>query len=97
MNNSSTRRGFLAQLGGVAAFTILPAGVRASSPNAKLQIAQIGVGGRGKGNFDSLFRLPNIDMVALCDVDSDQLAERSAEVPQAETFRDYRCGTCQHT
>lgn len=90
MNNSSTRRDFLAQLGGVAAFAMLPTSVRASSPNAKLQIAQIGVGGRGKGNFDSLFRLPNVDIVALCDVDSDQLAERSVEVPRAQIFRDYR-------
>ena len=86
----SSRRNFIKSLGSVAAFSILPGRALASSSNGKLQIAQIGVGGRGKGNFDSLFRLPNVDIVALCDVDSNSLAERSAEEPQAETFRDYR-------
>ena len=90
VNPQSSRRQFLNALGGVAAFSILPTVAWASSPNGKLQIAQIGAGGRGKGNFDSLFRLPNVDIVALCDVDSNSLAERSTEVPQAETFRDYR-------
>lgn len=90
INLESSRRDFIKSVGTVAAFSILPASAWASSPNGKLQIAQIGVGNRGKGNFDSIVRLPNVEIVALCDVDSDILAERSAEVPKAETFRDYR-------
>lgn len=87
---TSTRRAFINHLGCAAAFSILPFGVRASSPNGRLQIAQIGVGGRGSGNFESLFRLPNTEIVALCDVDSDRMAEAKAKVPQAAIFRDYR-------
>ena len=62
----------------------------ASSPNGRLQIAQIGVGNRGKGNRSALMRLPNMDIVALCDVDRNYLAEAKTEVPGAATFSDYR-------
>jgi len=90
MNTSINRRNFLAGLGTVAAFSILPGRSLASSPNGRLQIAQIGVGNRGKGNRSALMRLPNMDIVALCDVDSAYLAEAKAEVPGAATFSDYR-------
>jgi predicted dehydrogenase len=90
MNLGSSRRDFLKGLGSVAAFSILPSSIWASSPSGKLQVAQIGVGGRGKGNMASLVRLSNMEIVALCDVDSNALAEVSAEHPKAETFKDYR-------
>ena len=86
----SSRRDFLKGLGSVAAFSILPSHIWANSPSGKLRIAQIGVGGRGKGNMASLVRLPNMEIAALCDVDSDALAMVSAEHPKAETFKDYR-------
>lgn len=90
MNLGSSRRNFLKGLGSVAAFSILPSHIWGASPNGKLQIAQIGVGGRGQGNMASLVRLPNMEIVALCDVDSNALAKVSAEHPKAETFKDYR-------
>ena len=89
-NPIASRRSFLKGLGGVAAFSILPSHLWGASANGKLQIAQIGVGGRGKGNMASLMRLENIDIVALCDVDSMALSEMSAQHPKAATFKDYR-------
>ncbi|MCF7958646.1 MAG: Gfo/Idh/MocA family oxidoreductase [Phycisphaerae bacterium] len=49
---------------GIAPFNILKAG---PSPNSKLNIACIGVGGQGSGNADYLTRSNNV--IALCDVD----------------------------
>ncbi len=89
-NSTASRRDFLKGLGAVATFSILPSRAWAVSPNGKLQIAQVGVGGRGKGNMSALTRLPNVEMVGLCDVDSQFLAAASAELPRAKTFADYR-------
>ena len=68
MNVPINRRKFLEGMGSVVTFSILPNRLLASSPNGRLQIAQIGVGNRGKGNRSALMRLPNMDIVALCDV-----------------------------
>ena len=51
---------------GAAPLSILKAG---PSPNGKLNIACIGVGGRGSGNARLLARDDNVNVIALCDVD----------------------------
>lgn len=85
-----TRRSFLKRSSAFAAFTILPSGLLANSPNGRLQVAQIGVGGRGKQNLNALLSLSQLDMVGLCDVDTQFLGEAAAAVPGATKFRDYR-------
>ncbi|MCZ6672985.1 MAG: Gfo/Idh/MocA family oxidoreductase [Verrucomicrobia bacterium] len=88
--SSFSRRDFLKASSALAGFSILPGHVWASSPNSKLQIAQVGVGGRGAGNLDALLRLPNIQMVGFCDVDKNNLEKAASLVPGAKNFRDYR-------
>lgn len=85
-----TRRSFLKRSSVFAAFSILPSGLLANSPNGRLQIAQIGVGGRGKQNLRALLSLSQLDLVGLCDVDTQFLAEAAVEAPGATKFRDYR-------
>ena len=85
-----TRREFIKSSSALTAFSILPAGLWSSSPNSKLQIAQVGVGGRGGGNLRSLLELANIQMVGFCDVDTNNLEKAVALVPGTKTFRDYR-------
>lgn len=85
-----SRRSFLKRSSAFAAFSILPSGLLANSPNGKLQIAQIGVGGRGKQNLNALLSLPHTNVVGLCDVDSNYLDEAATRVPGATKFRDYR-------
>lgn len=65
-----------------------PAILRSQSPNAKLNVAVIGVGGRGGGNMNRVARTENI--VALCDVNDRNLQRAAAKFPQARTFRDFR-------
>jgi predicted dehydrogenase len=57
------------------------------SPNEKLNIAGIGVGGMGRGNLEQC-RTENI--VALCDVDDVYAAGAYADYPNAKRFRDFR-------
>jgi len=87
---SVSRRTFLQRSSAFAAFSILPSGLRANSPNGRLQIAQIGVGGRGKQNLKRLLDIPSAAVVALCDVDRLLLDEAHHTVACAQTFRDYR-------
>ncbi|MBT5903607.1 MAG: Gfo/Idh/MocA family oxidoreductase [Opitutaceae bacterium] len=85
-----SRRSFLKRSSAFAVFSILPSGLLANSPNGKLQVAQIGVGGRGKQNLNALLSLSQLDMVGLCDVDSRYLDEAAMSAPGTAKFRDYR-------
>jgi predicted dehydrogenase len=58
------------------------------SPNGKVNVACIGVGGKGSGDTDAAALYGEI--VALCDVDDRRLKEKAKKYPNAKTFHDYR-------
>ncbi len=92
-SRESSRRRFLQATGtGAALFSILPgrlcAGAEAS-PNAKLNLAGIGIGSRGGAVVGELAGLGH-NMVALCDVDEKYAAPEFAKYPKARRFTDYR-------
>lgn len=84
-----TRRRLLGSLGGAAGLAAVgfPAIVSARSPNGKLNIAAIGVGGRGGGNLGAV---ASENIVALCDVNRANLDRAAAQFPQARKYRDFR-------
>ena len=85
-----SRRGFLKGAGaGLAALGLGPAHVLAAPPGAsdKLNVACIGVGGRGRASVDAC-RDQNI--VGLCDVDDRQASGAYEKFPNAKRFRDFR-------
>jgi predicted dehydrogenase len=90
--NDLTRRQFLKHSAAVAAFTIVPrhvvAGAGFASPNEKLNIAAIGVGGMGAANINAVAGTENL--VALCDVDAVQAANTFNRFPNAKRFQDFR-------
>jgi len=108
MDRPIKRRTFLKQTATAGAgVMILNSGVlRGASPNGKLNIALIGVGGRGRSNTGGV-RGENI--VALCDVNSKNLAAAAKKFPNAKTYEDWRkcleqkdidavvCSTTDHT
>lgn len=86
-----TRRQFLKSAAATAAtMTLLPRSLRATSPNDKLNTAHIGVGGMGRSDLRSVSRHPYVNVVALCDVDANNLAAAAKDFPKAKTFSDYR-------
>jgi len=92
-NHSLSRRTLLkSSLAAAAAFTIVPSqvlgGTGKKSPNDKLNIAGIGIGGMGKGNISNAAETENI--VALCDVDDSYAAETIKLYPNAKLYKDYR-------
>jgi len=85
------RRQFLAKSAGVAAFSVLPSSVLglrgATSPNAKLNLAAIGIGGQGGGDLGNL---ASENVVALCDVDAQRGGASFKKFPGAKQFHDFR-------
>ncbi len=89
------RRDFIAaSAGATVAFSILPRHVCGSAgqlaPSDKLNIAGIGIGGQGGGVTRDLSKLPNVNIVALCDVQRSHEARMAKEYPDRPFFQDYR-------
>jgi predicted dehydrogenase len=73
------------------AFSLVPrhvlGGAGQTPPSEKLNIAGIGVGGRGA---DDLSELESENIVALCDVDDARAAETYKRYPAARRYKDFR-------
>lgn len=88
-----TRRKFLRQAAlapsalSVAAVVATKGMAAPKSPNQSLNIAVVGVAGRGGENLRGV---AGENIVALCDVDANRLEAASQRFPKAETFRDFR-------
>ncbi len=114
----SSRRHFLTRSAAASAAFGFPAIVSARSPNAKLNLVFIGVGGRAAGNIKELTGMPlyvpprdnakkdakktapgaqpppplepRENVVALCDVNGENLDRAGATFKGAKKFRDFR-------
>ena len=91
-NTKISRRRFMSSAAGVAAFTIVPrhvlGGPGQTPPSEKLNIAGIGVGGRGGSDIGAVSNGNNI--VALCDVDEKQASGTFKKFPDAKVYKDFR-------
>jgi predicted dehydrogenase len=89
------RRQFLHRAGaGVALFNILPGSLLHGaelplSPNAKINVAGIGIGSRGGADVGEVAGLGH-NIVAVCDVDEKYAGKEIAKYPDAKRFKDYR-------
>ncbi len=91
-SKSLNRRRFISTSAGVAGGAFIAPNIlrshTAESPNNKLRIACIGVG--GKGESDSNAASEGNDIVAIVDVDQSHLDKAKQKYPGAEVFTDYR-------
>ena len=109
MKGRTSRRDFLkagAMVG--AGLVILPSGIlkAGESPSDKLNIAVIGVSGRGGSNLGDV---KGENIVALCDVNEQNLTKAAEQFPKAQKYADWRkcleqkdidavvCSTTDHT
>ena len=85
------RRDFLGGAAAMAAFTVVPRHVLGGPghvpPSEKLNIAGIGIGGRGEGDLDEC---GSENIVALCDVDEGYAARVFEKYPKARKWADFR-------
>lgn len=86
-----SRRDFIRAAGTVAAFTVVPrhvlGGPRNIPPSEKLNIAGIGVGGRGSGDISAV---SSQNIVALCDVDWKNAGGTFRRYPDVKKYKDFR-------
>lgn len=89
---SLSRRRFIqtAATAAIAAPFIIRCTTNSKSPNGKLNHACIGVGGMGWGDMHKFKEHPNVQIVALCDIDSDRLKKASEVIPDARIYTDWR-------
>jgi hypothetical protein len=93
------RKEFVKTAGLVAAgFTIMPSGNLFATGYAdnKVKLAIIGVGARGLNHLDLVLRRPDVDLVAICDVEprtlalaKDMITKSGKKMPQVYTGDDY--------
>ena len=86
-----SRRDFMRGTVAATAFTIVPrnvlGGAGHTAPSEKLNIAGVGIGGRGLGD---LHEVSSENIVALCDVDQRYAARAFKAYPKARKYRDFR-------
>ncbi len=90
---SVSRRRFLlkASTAAIAAPFIFRSSANAASQNSKLNHACIGVGGMmGMSDLQSFRSHPKVQIVAICDVDANNLKKASEILPDARTYTDWR-------
>ena len=84
------RRDFIKNSLALASLTILPLDMLSNTKKTMIRTAHIGVGGMGKADLEYISSHKNVEVVALCDVDSDILMTASKSYPKAKTYKDYR-------
>ena len=94
-NATSSRREFIKTAGLAAAgFMIVPrhvlGGTGFTAPSDRLQVAGVGVGGKGQSNIANMYKGGKADIAFLCDVDDRRAAATVKNFPSAKYYKDYR-------
>jgi len=84
---SISRRNFLHTAGAVTAGAVFIPNFISCSPSKKINIAIVGVGGRGKAQWETCTQE---NVVAMCDVDDNRAAEGYNAYPNAKRYKDFR-------
>ena len=85
--NKSSRRSFLKSTFVISSGLLILPSLYGFSANNRLNIAVIGVGGRGRANWS---KVPKENIVAMCDVDDQSAADGYNMFPNARKFKDFR-------
>ena len=83
------KREFLKKSAALASLAVFPSPLW-SIKNPNIRLAQIGVGGMGAQDLNSMSSHSSVSVVALCDVDLSALNEAKKIHPNAKAYSDYR-------
>ena len=86
------RRSFLKKSGVATAGTVVSSPIitgisKNQAPSDRLNVAVIGIHGRGKDHYRALAQLPNVKIVTLCDIDQRLLPEAVSDVEKLTGFK----------
>ena len=97
---SSTRRDFIKTASVLAAGSVIPLNTLANSrpaisPNDKIRVGLIGANGQGFSDLTSFLKNPEVECVAMCDIDKNVLTNRTDALiklgfPKPKLYVDYR-------
>ena len=93
MNSPSplSRRSFLKTLGSAAlAAPFVTSDLLAAPPSRTLRHASFGAGGMAWADLTQIANCPNVEVVAVCDVDLDRTADARKRFPNAKIYQDWR-------
>lgn len=93
MKNQSdySRRSLLKLLGTTAATAPFVTGkLLAQAPSKTIRHACFGAGGQAWSDLTQIANCPNVEIVAVCDVDLNQMAEAKTRLPNARFYQDWR-------
>jgi predicted dehydrogenase len=90
----TTRRQFLGQAAAFGTALALPASswARVAGAGEKLRVASIGCGGKGWSDLNNTAASPNVQIVALCDIDEskEHLGQAAEKYSSAKRYTDWR-------
>jgi predicted dehydrogenase len=91
ISSSLSRRQFLSRSTAAVALTAA-SWSRVSGASEKLRVAAVGVGGKGWSDLTSVAASPQVEIVALCDIDEsrEHLGRAAEKFPAAKRFTDWR-------
>ena len=93
-NDQHSRRKFIKNVSVAATgFFIVPRHVLGRgfvAPSDKLNIAGIGVGGKGESDLSEFSKSPAVNIIGLCDVDDRSAAKSRARFSKATYYKDFR-------
>lgn len=97
MSETTSRREFVKKASmGALGLTLLPSIYNKVAASDKLRVAHIGLGGMGNSHMNWFANLPEVDIVALCDVDELHLGETHKKLmgmkpgAKVDTYGDFR-------
>mgnify|MGYP001268264451 CR=1 FL=1 len=84
------RRDFLKTFAALSGFSFIPSFAWPFPKKRHLKTAHIGIGGMGFEDLKAVSSHGEVEVVALCDVDSAALEKAKELFPKAEAYKDYR-------
>jgi hypothetical protein len=90
-NSHYSRRSFLKTLGAAAvASPFITSNLFAAPPSQRLRHASFGAGGMAWADLTQIANCPNVEIVAVCDVDLNRMVEAKEKFPNARFYQDWR-------